>query len=61
MTVEFTVHSVQILPAGDHEVHLLIGDELATLIQQLCEDEFADDVLSVVKEWKLANTPDDGD
>jgi len=60
MAVEFTVHGVRVLPSGHYEAHLLIDDELSTLIQQLCEDGYADDILSIVKEWKLANKPENG-
>ena len=52
MAVEFTVHGVRVLPSGHYEAHLLIDDELSTLIQQLCEDGFAEDVLRSVSEWE---------
>jgi len=49
--VEFTVSKLTIEPCGT-DVHLHINESLQTLVGQLCEDGYADNVVAAVAAWK---------
>jgi hypothetical protein len=49
--VEFTVSEIKVEPCGT-DLHLFIDESPATLIEQLCDDGFEQEVVAAVDAWK---------